>query len=128
MEKFLLRGFLAGDKLDIIDEEEVRVAVFVAEFVVAALLQGGDELVGELVALDIDDVVAGMIFMHDAGDGIQQMRLAEAGRAVNEQRVIRFRRIVGDRDGRRVRKAVGRADDEIIKRELRVELDKLRLL
>ena len=128
MEKFLLRGFLAGDKLDIIDEEEVRVAVFVAEFVVAALLQGDDELVGELVALDIDDVVAGMIFMHDAGDGIQQMRLAEAGRAVNEQRVIRLRRIVGDRDGRRVRKAVGRADDEIIKRELRVELDKLRLL
>ena len=56
------------------------------------------------------------------------MRLAEAGRAVNEQRVIRFRRIVGDRDSRRVRKAVGRADDEIIKRELRVELDKLRLL
>ena len=128
MEELLLRGVFAGNELNIVDQEQVRAAVFEAELVVLAFAQSVDQLVGELVALDIDDVVAGMIFMHDAGDGIQQMRLAEAGRAVNEQRVIRFRRIVGDRDGRRVRKAVGRADDEIIKRELRVELDKLRLL
>ena len=128
MEKFLLRGFLAGDKLDIVDEEQVRIAVFVAELVVAAFLQGGDQLVGKLIALDIDDVVAGMIFMNDARDRVEQVCLAEAGRTVDEKRVIRLRRIVGDGDGCGVRKAVGRADNKIIERELRVKLDKLRLL
>ena len=128
MEKFLLRGFLAGNKLDIVDEEQVRIAVFVAELVVAAFLQGGDQLIGKLITLDIDDVVAGMIFMNDARDRVEQVCLAEAGRTVDEKRVIRLRRIVGDGDGCGVRKAVGRADNKIIERELRVKLDKLRLL
>ena len=106
MEEFLLRRFLAGDKLDIVDEEQIGVAVFIAEFVVPALLQGGNQLVRKLIALDIDDVVAGMIFMHDARDGVEQMRLAEAGRAVDKKRVVGFRGIVGHGDGGGVREAV----------------------
>ena len=36
MEEFLLRGVLAGDELNIVHEEEVGVAVFVAELDVLA--------------------------------------------------------------------------------------------
>lgn len=85
MEKFLLRRFLAGDKLDIVDEEQVGIAVFIAELIVPALLQGGNQLVCKLIALDIDDIIAGVVLMHDAGDGVKQVRFAKAGRAVNKR-------------------------------------------
>ena len=70
MEEFLLRGVLAGDELDIVDEKQVRAAVFEAEFVVFAFAQSVDELVGELVALDIDDVVVAVALMDLVRDGI----------------------------------------------------------
>ena len=57
MEKFLLRGVLACDELDIVHEEEVGVAVFVTELEVLAAADGVDQLVCELVALDVDDVI-----------------------------------------------------------------------
>ena len=38
VEKFLLRGLLAGDELDIVNEEEVNVAVFHAKFLARAPL------------------------------------------------------------------------------------------
>ena len=50
-----------------------------------------------------------------AGDGIEQMRLAESRRPVDEQRVIGFRRGIGYGDGRRVREAVGGANDKFVK-------------
>ena len=128
MEKFLLRRFLAGDKLDIVDEEQVGIAVFIAELIVPALLQGGNQLVCKLIALDIDDIIAGVVLMHDAGDGVKQVRFAKAGRAVNKKGIIRFRRVIGDGNGGGVREAVRGADDKVVEGELRVKLDELRLL
>ena len=128
MEEFLLCRILAGNELDVVDEEQIGPAVFAAELNIPALLHRGDQLVRKLVALDVDDVIARMLFMDLAGDGVEQMRLAEAGRPVDEQRVIGLRRGIGHRDGRRVGEAVGGADDKLVKRELRVELDKLRFL
>ena len=127
MEKFLLRGVLAGDELDIVHEKEVGAAVFAAELDVLALLDGGNQLVGKLVALDIDDVVVGVPVVDHVGDGVQQVRFSEARRAVDEQRVIRLRRIVCHGEGRRVREAVGRADDKAVEGKLRVKLDEFRL-
>ena len=62
-----------------------------------------------------------------AGDGIEQMRLAESRRSVDEQRVIGFRRCVGHGDGRRVREAVGGANDKFVKCKLRIEFHKIGL-
>ena len=128
MEKFLLRRFLAGDKLNIVNQKQIGVAVFIAEFIVPAFLQGSNQFICKLITLDIDDVVAGMVFVHDARNGVEKVRFAEAGRAINEKRVIRFRRIVGHRNSCCVRKAIRGADDEIVKGKLWVKLDELRLL
>ena len=57
MEEFLLGAFLTGDKLHVIDEEQIRFPVFTAEFDIFTALDSGDQLVGELVTLDVDDVV-----------------------------------------------------------------------
>jgi hypothetical protein len=58
-------------------------------------------------------------------DRVQQVRLAEARRAVEEERVVRLAGQLGDGERRRVGKAVGVADDELVERELRVQLLRL---
>ena len=125
MEKFLLRGVLARDELNIVHEEEVGVAVFVTELEVLAAADGVDQLVCELVALDIDDVIVRVLALDLVGDGIEQVRLAEAGFAVDEKGIIGVRGVVRDGAGGGKRVLVRRTDDEFIERILRVELDEI---
>ena len=125
MEKFLLRGVLARDELDIVHEEEVGVAVFVTELEVLAAADGVDQLVCELVALDVDDVIVRVLALDLVGDGIEQVRLAEAGLAIDEQGVIGVGGVIRDGAGGGKRVLVRRTDDEFIERILRVELDEI---
>ena len=60
MEEFFLGGFLAGDKLNIIDQEQVSFPLLTAEFDVFTAFDGIDQFVGKLIALDIDDVGIGI--------------------------------------------------------------------
>ena len=55
-------------------------------------------------------------------DRVQQVGLAEAGRAVEEERVVGLAGQLGDGERGGVGEAVGVADDELVERELRVEL------
>ena len=115
VEKFLLRGLLAGDELDIVNEEEVNVAVFHAEFLARALFDGFEQLICELIALYVGDLRAGIVLAYILADRKQQMRLAEAGVAVDKQRIVRAAGLVRDGDCGIVRKLVGVSDDEAIK-------------
>ena len=121
VEKFLLRRVLAGDKLNVVDQKQVGVAVFVAELEVFAGTHRFNKFVGELVALDVNDVVFGVLLLDAVGDGIEQVGLAEAGLAVEKQGVIDRGALLRDglRGGKRV--LVGRADDEGVEGELRVK-------
>ena len=58
MEELFLGAFLVGDELDVVDEEQVDPAVARPELVDLALLDAGDELVGELLARGVDDALA----------------------------------------------------------------------
>ena len=49
VEEFLLRLFLASDKLYVVHHEHVDIAVFLMEFVLSALPYRVDQLVGELI-------------------------------------------------------------------------------
>ena len=122
MEEFLLGGFLTGNKLDIIDEEQISFPVFAPELDVFTGLDGSDQLVGELVALDIDDVGIRLFLPDPVGDGVQQMGLAHAGRSVDEQGIINIAGIVGNGNGGTVGKPVGRTYHEILKGELGIEV------
>ena len=90
--------------MNIVDQKEVGIAIFIAKFKVFAASDGLNEFVRELVALDINDVIIGVLLLDAVGDGIEQMRLAEAGLAIDKQRVIRRRAFL--RDGLRRRKRV----------------------
>ena len=122
MEEFLLGGFLAGDKLHVIDEKQVGFPVFVAEFNIFAALNGGNQLIGKLVALDVDNVGIGIGLADTLGDGIQQVGFANAGRAIQKQGVVHLSGRVGNGDTGGVGKSVGGANHKIIKGKLGVEI------
>ena len=118
MEEFLLGGFLARDELDVVHEEHVRLAVPLVELRGGAVADGFDQLVGEFVAFDVDDVHLRMPSCDLVADGIEQVGFPEAGIAVDEQRVVERRRLCGDRHGSRMRKFVRRPHDERVEGEL----------
>ena len=118
MEELFLGALLAGDELDVVHQQHVRRAVGLPELVGAARLDGGDELVGEGLAVHIDDVELRVVLLNFGGDGGEQVGLAQARLPVDEQRVIGPRGIGGHRLGRRVGELVGGAFDEVLEGEV----------
>ena len=116
MEKFLLCAVLAGDELNIIHEQQVRVAVFLAEVLGRAGADGFDHLVDKLLALNVGNLRRGVVVADGLADGEQKMRLAEAGVSVDEQGVIRLTGVLRHGNGRRMGELVARADDEAVER------------
>ena len=97
-------------------------AVFIAEFHIFAVFDGIDQFVGELVALDVNDVGIGIALADAVGNGVEQMGLAHAGRAVDEQGIVHLAGGLGNGDGGRMGEPVGRTHHEIVKGELGVEV------
>ena len=84
----------------------------------ARLLDGGDQLVGELVALDVDDLGVGVLAADAVGDGVEQMGLAHTGGAVDEEGIVDVAGGICNGDGGAVGEAVAGTHDEILKGEL----------
>ena len=122
VEELFLGPFLVGDELDVVDEEQVDPPVAGAELVDLALLDRGDELVGELLAGRVHDALARELGDHLVADGVHQVGLAEAHAAVQEERVVGVARAFRHRQARRVGQPVGRADDEVGEGVARVEV------
>ena len=118
MEELLLGLLLTGDELDIVHQQQIRLAVLVLELRLTAGLDGGDQLVGEFVALDVDDLGVGILLADAVGDGVQQVGLSHAGRAIDKQGVVHIAGMVGYGDGCAVRKAVTGTHHEVLKIEL----------
>ena len=116
VEELLLGPLLVGDELDVVDEEQVDPPVAGAELVDLALLDRGDELVGELLAGRVDDALARELGDDLVADGVHQVGLAEAHAAVQEERVVGVAGALRDGQAGRVGQAVGRADDEVARR------------
>ena len=116
VKKFLLRGFFVGDKLNIIDQQNIAGAVFIVKcrgIVVADIM---DQLVRKMLAAGVQHGFPRTLRLDLVHDGGEQMRFAKTGMAVDEQRIIRFAGIVCNIEGRRVGEAVGRTDDEVVER------------
>ena len=122
VEELFLGGLLAGDELDIVHQQQVGHAVLHAEVLGAAGADGGDQLIGELLAGHIHDDEVGVGAFDLGLDGRQQMGLAKARAAVDEQRVVSAGRVGRHRLRRSKRKLVGGALDEVLEGELVVAL------
>jgi hypothetical protein len=121
VEELFLGLGLALEELDVVDEQDVDVAVAPLEAVLAVVADRVDELVGELLAGDVAHLRVGVEAADVVADRVQQVGLPQPGLAVDEQRVVGLAGRLGDGNGGGVREAVGRTDDEGLEGVLRVE-------
>ena len=112
VEELLLRALLAGDELDVVDEEDIDTAVAFAELLALLRTDRVDELVRELFAGRVRDALLRVARDHRVSDRVHQMRLAESRAAVDEERVVAVARPLGHRQGSSVRETVVRAHHE----------------
>ncbi len=120
-KKRLLRLGSPLQELDVVDEEDVDIAIPRLERRTTVVRDGVVEVVRELFARDVPDADAGVHARGVVTDGVQKVRLAQTRVAVDEQRVVGLRGCLGDRDRGGVGEAVGLTDDEVVERVLRVQ-------
>jgi hypothetical protein len=97
MEKLLLRPFLAGDELDVVNEKDVHTPVAISEFDRGIKADRVNQVVGELFRRDVGDPDRIIAVQNETADGVKEMRLAETDAAINEERIVRPRDLFGNR-------------------------------
>ena len=112
VEELLLRALLAGDELDVVDQEEVDRAVLGAELRGAVVADGVDEIVREALGGEVEQAERRVQARDLVTDRVEEVRLAEADTAVDEERVVGLRRQLGDRLAGGLGELVGVADHE----------------
>src|SRR5437867_3942223 len=88
MEKFLLGALLAAEKLDVINQEQISLAVTFPELHEIAVLNGVDEFIDEQLAGKVNHF---RVFLPPAADmladRLHQMGFAQPDAAINEKRI-----------------------------------------
>jgi len=125
VKKFLLRAIAPGEEVNVIDHQHVDVAIAMTKLIHLATLNGGDELVDEAVAGEIQNARIILALENFLADGLEQVRLAQPDAAVNEQRIVRPARLLADGDGRCVRQPVARTGNKMIEDVIRAERQRL---
>ena len=122
VEELLLGALLAGEELDVVDQQQIDAAETVAEAHHLVVLDGVDHLVGELFGGEIDDGAVGLAQLDLMADGLHEVGFAHAHAAVEEQRVVRLAGSGGYGQGRGVGELVSAADDEAVEGVTGIEL------
>ena len=112
VEELGLRAFLAGEELDVVNEQHVDRPIAFAKVEDAVVAHGVDHLVHEPLGRDVGEFQMPIVLQHVVADGVHQMRLSETHAAVDEQRVVRARGCFGDSAARGMGELIGWPDDE----------------
>lgn len=88
VEKFFLGAFFICQEVDIVDHEDIDMAIFFAEGGERFVLDGIDKLIGELFAGEVGDF--GIFFVGENGvtDAVEEVCFAQTAGAVDKERVI----------------------------------------
>src|SRR5438132_10339575 len=108
VKEFLLGPLLATQKLDVINQKKIGLAITLPELDQIAVLDRVDELVNEEFAREVDDLHVFFLRPDILTDGLHQMRLAQTDSAIDEQRVVCARRSLRHGKTRRVRNLIVR--------------------
>src|SRR5205085_10726424 len=104
VKEFLLRALFAAEKLNVVNAEQVGLAIALAEFDQIVVLNRVDELVDEKLARKINHLhVVFLLREHVRTNRLHQMRFAQPDTAVNKKRVVSAGRRLRDRETGRVR-------------------------
>src|SRR5262249_59468792 len=112
VEELFLRPLLAGDELDIVDQQEIDRPIARAKLRGAVVADRVDELVREPLRRQVSDGHAREEARALVPDRVQQVRLAEPHTAVDEEWIVGARGKLRDRLTRGLRELIRRAHDE----------------
>src|SRR5512133_2310747 len=112
MEELFLGLFLTFQKLDVVDQQHIHVAIPAPEVGSPVLADRVDEVVGQFLSGDVANPNPVEVVAYVVAERVQQVGLAETGVPVDCQWVVRLAWVFGDGDRGRMREAVRAADDE----------------
>jgi hypothetical protein len=118
VEELLLNALLAGEKLNVINQQHIRLPVFFAEDDELVVLNGVNILIGEFFRREVRDARALFVPDHVLADRVQQVGFAQADSAVEKERIVGFAGRLGHGLGGGAGEIVVVADDERFKRVL----------
>jgi hypothetical protein len=121
MEELFLGPLLAGEELDVVDQQRIERAVRLLEFRDRVVLQGPHHVADESFAVDVGDPSVGTSQTEHVANGVHEVRLAKADATIDEQRVIGAAGIFRDLDGGGAGELVALALDERVEGEFRVD-------
>ena len=114
VQKLFLRGLFVGQEVDVIDQQHIDASKAMPKRIAIVALDGIDEVIGKLLAGDVNAIELRVLLLDAIIDRLQQVRFAEPAPAVNEQRVVLGRGALDDADCASMGEPIARADDEIL--------------
>src|SRR6185437_4951000 len=121
MEELFLRALLAGEELDVIDEQRIQRAVRGLELVHGVVLQRTHHVSHEALRVHVSDTRLAVTLFDEVSDSVHEVRLAETYAAVEEQRVVGTTRILGHLQRSCLGELVALAFDEGAEGEIRID-------
>ena len=121
VEELFLRALLAGEELDVVDQQCIERAVRGLELVHRVVLQRPHHVADEALRVHVGDARLGIALLHQVRDGVHEMGLAQPDAAVQEQRVVGAAGIFRDLERGRLGELVALALDEGGEAEVGIE-------
>ncbi len=121
MEKFLLSRFFPSQELNVVNQQNVYVAVFVAKAFRPVVPDGVDEFIREFLRGNVHDAACRVMFQNVMADRMHQVRFSQPDPSVQKQRVVCFGKRLGDGERCRMGEPVPGSDHERIEGVFRIQ-------
>src|SRR5690606_14175316 len=122
MEELLLRAFLLGKELDVVDQQRIYRTIEALEFIDRVELRRLDHVRYETLGMQVDHLRIGILLEQVITHGMHQVGLAQTNAAIQKERVIAVLGIVGVLPGRGAGQLVGFAFDKLLEGKGAVEI------
>ena len=121
VEELLLGLLMSREKVDVIDDHDIRGAKSIAEISHPPSTNGFVKEIHERVARDVAQAQRGLIAQHSLADRVQEMGLAQADAAMNEEWVVGAARLRHDCVRRGMRESVSWTHDKRVEGVVRAQ-------
>ena len=110
-----MRAILVGQKLHIVNQQQVQRVVALLELFKRLALVSLDHIGDKLFCVNVQHLGRRVVGHQLVADGVHQVGFSQANAAINEQRVVLMPQTAGHMQGCRPPHAVGRAFDQRVK-------------
>ena len=121
MKEFFLAAFSFGQELNIINDQDIDMAVSVAKLMERTAFDRADEVIDEGFTGEVAVFETGLTLLDSMADTLEQMGFTEPGRPICEERVIRPSGVFGDSDRRGVGQSVTWPGNKIVEGIARIQ-------